>query len=82
MQQDDRFSDWYDKNGNCQSTDNEFSQIDHISSVFMYHDYKEFCGTYNSDHYPLVVDFEFYTFSHLKRRLYLIILPEGRIINI
>jgi exonuclease III len=69
IQQDDRFSDWYDENGNCQSTENEFSQIDHIlvtpnlydhiSNVFMYHDYKEYCGTYDSDHYPLVVDFEF-----------------------
>jgi exonuclease III len=64
---DERFSDWYDKNGNCQSTYSEFSQIDHIlvssnlydriSQAFMYHDYKEFCGTYNSDHYPVVVDF-------------------------
>lgn len=68
MQQDDRFSDWYDKNADCQSTDNEFSQIDHIlvtsklydhiSDVYMYHGYKEFCGTYDSDHYPLVVDFD------------------------
>lgn len=69
MQQDSRFSDWYDKNGNCQSTSSEFSQIDHILvtpnlydhivNVFMYHGYKEYCGTYDSDHYPLVVDFVF-----------------------
>lgn len=67
--QEDRFSDWYDQNGNCQSTANEFSQIDHIlvssklydhiSGAFMYHAYKEYCGTYDSDHYPLVVDFSF-----------------------
>ena len=67
--QNDRFSDWYDKNGNCQSTNDEFSQLDHIlvssklydhiSSAFMYHGYKEYCGTYDSDHYPVVVDFEF-----------------------
>jgi exonuclease III len=67
MVQSMRYSDWYDKNGNCQSTSTEFSQIDHIlvtpnlyasiQSVFMYHEYEEYCGTYNSDHYPLVVDF-------------------------
>jgi exonuclease III len=67
--QDDRFSDWYDQNGNCVASSNEFSQLDHIlvssklydhiSGAFMYHDYKEYCGTYDSDHYPLVVDFEF-----------------------
>lgn len=67
--QDDRFSDWYDKNDNCIASSNEFSQIDHIlvspklydhiTNVFMYHNYKEFCGTYDSDHYPLVVDFVF-----------------------
>jgi exonuclease III len=62
-----RFSDWYDKNEDCQSSSSEFSQIDHIlvtpylydriSNVFMYQSYKEYCGKYDSDHYPLIVDF-------------------------
>lgn len=62
-----RFSDWWDQNGNCVSTSNEFSMIDHVlvtknlldkvKNAFIYQDYTEFCGTYNSDHYPVVVDF-------------------------
>ena len=64
-----RFSDWYDKNNNCLSTPTEFSMIDHvlvtenlmnkIDNVFIYQEYSEFCGTYNSDHYPVIVDFVF-----------------------
>lgn len=67
MPQSMRFSDWYDKNEDCTSSSNEFSQIDHILvtpnlydkiyQVFMYQAYKEYCGTYHSDHYPLVIDF-------------------------
>jgi exonuclease III len=63
------YSDWWDKNGDCVSSSTEFSMIDHIlvskylfdhiSQVFVYQNYTEFCGTYNSDHYPLVVDFSF-----------------------
>jgi hypothetical protein len=63
----ERFSDWWDKNTDCVSTADEFSMIDYvlvtpflfdkISSAFVYHGYDEFCGKYNSDHYPLVVDF-------------------------
>ena len=63
------YSDWWDKNGDCVSSSTEFSMIDHIlvskylfdhiSQVFVYQNYSEFCGTYNSDHYPLVVDFSF-----------------------
>ena len=62
----ERFSDWWDQNGNCISTPNEFSTIDHmlvskalqqgIVNSFFYHGYDEFCGTYESDHYPLVID--------------------------
>jgi exonuclease III len=68
MIQSERFSDWWDKNGDCVSSANEFSMIDHmlvspylferIERVGVYHGYGEFCGKYNSDHYPLVVDFE------------------------
>lgn len=63
------YSDWWDKNGDCVSSSTEFSMIDHIlvskylfdniKNVFVYQNYSEFCGTYNSDHYPLVVDFSF-----------------------
>lgn len=63
----ERFSDWWDKNTDCVSTADEFSMIDYvlvspflfdkISSAFVYHGYDEFCGKYDSDHYPLVVDF-------------------------
>jgi len=62
-----RFSDWYDRNGDCVSDSTEFSMIDHVlvtprlfdaaKSAFIYHGYDEFCGKYNSDHYPVVVDF-------------------------
>lgn len=65
----ERFSDWWDQNGDCVSTANEFSLIDHvlvssflfdkIESAFVYHGYDEFCGKYDSDHYPYVVDFAF-----------------------
>jgi len=63
----ERFSDWWDKNADCVSTADEFSMIDYvlvtpflfdkIKSAFVYHGYDEFCGKYDSDHYPLVIDF-------------------------
>lgn len=65
----ERYSDWWDANSNCASSADEFSLIDHIlvsssiqehvANVFIYHGYEEFCGTYESDHYPVVVDFVF-----------------------
>jgi exonuclease III len=67
MNQTERFSDWWDQDGNCVSSANEFSMIDHmlvspylferLERAGVYHGYGEFCGKYNSDHYPLVVDF-------------------------
>lgn len=67
--QEKRFSDWWDQNNNCKSTSNEFSMIDHILVThllqekivgqFIYQDYPEYCGTINSDHYPVVLDFLF-----------------------
>lgn len=67
--QESRFTNWWDKDGSCVSTPNEFTMIDHIlvtpglaskvKGAFVYHGYEEFCGTYNSDHYPVIVDFEF-----------------------
>jgi len=68
IDQDSRYTNWWDKDSSCVSTPNEFTMIDHIlvtprlankiKSVFVYHGYEEFCGTYNSDHYPVIVDFE------------------------
>jgi len=67
IQQKERYSDWWDKNGNCQSISTEFSQIDHIlvseylferiTNIFIYQNYIMNCETYESDHYPVVVDF-------------------------
>ena len=68
MNQSDRYSDWYDSDNNCKTSSiKDYSMIDHvlvtpnlnnkISNVFMYHGYDEYCGKYNSDHYPVVVDF-------------------------
>lgn len=69
MKQATRFSDWYDENDNCVSSQTELSQIDHILvsnilydkivDAFMYQDYEQICGSYVSDHYPVVVDFIF-----------------------
>jgi exonuclease III len=69
MPQSSRYSDWYDSNKDCKSTLSEFSMIDHIlltpnlmdkvKNVFIYQEYAEYCGKYNSDHYPVIVDFAF-----------------------
>ena len=68
--QDQRYSDWYNSDNNC-NTDSlsDFSMIDHILvtdairknifNVFIYHGYDEYCGKYNSDHFPIVVDLQF-----------------------
>ena len=64
----ERYSDWWDKNGNCDSSDDELVLIDHIlvsnglynkvKNVSIYHEYHEQCGTLNSDHYPIIVDLD------------------------
>ena len=64
--QSERYTDWYDENNNCKSSSNEFSMIDHIlvsdrlrNSIvnsYIYHGYDEYCGKYNSDHFPVVID--------------------------
>jgi exonuclease III len=69
VNQDERYTDWWDKNNDCSSSPSEMTMIDHflvtpnlaskISKVTFPHPYSENCGTYNSDHYPIVVDFEF-----------------------
>lgn len=69
VEQSKRYSDWWDEDENCLSSMNEFSMIDHIlvssflfnkiKKVEFYHTYKEFCGKYESDHFPIIVDFVF-----------------------
>lgn len=65
--QKDRYSDWWDSDNNCNtSSQKDYSMIDHILvtesikknvyDAFIYHGYSEYCGKYNSDHYPVVVD--------------------------
>ena len=63
----DRYSDWWDSDANCATaSQRDYSMIDHIlvsenlllyiENVFVYHGYPEFCGKYDSDHFPVVVD--------------------------
>jgi exonuclease III len=70
IKQNERFTDWWDSDNNCNtSSQKDYSMIDHIlvtgnvySSIvnaYIYHGYDEYCGKWNSDHYPIVVDFEF-----------------------
>jgi exonuclease III len=67
--QSERYSDWYDSDNNCNTASGkDYSMIDHvlvtsaikknIFDVFFYHGYKEYCGKWNSDHYPVIVDFQ------------------------
>lgn len=68
--QHDRYSDWWDSDNNCNTaSQKDYSLIDHIlvsnkiqehvHNVFIYHNYTEFCGKYNSDHYPVIIDLLF-----------------------
>lgn len=70
IDQNNRYSDWYDSDNNCLTSNiKDFSMIDHVlmtsniqqyvKNVFIYHGYNEYCGKYNSDHFPVVIDFEF-----------------------
>jgi exonuclease III len=64
----DRFTNWWDKNEDCESTMDEFVLLDHIlvtekllkmvKNVGIYHEYDENCEKLDSDHYPVIVDFE------------------------
>jgi hypothetical protein len=68
MKKNTRYTDWYDKNNDCKSLPTEFSMIDHIlvsenilnkiTNAFIYQGYDEYCGKYNSDHYPVVIDID------------------------
>ena len=67
IEKSDRYTEWYDQNSNCKVESNEFSMIDHIlvtpnlyskiAGAWIYHEYPQYCNTYDSDHYPVVVDF-------------------------
>ena len=68
MNQQERYSDWWDSDNNCNTAStNDYSMIDHvlvsdkiedrIKDVFIYHNYSEYCGKMDSDHYPVVIDF-------------------------
>ena len=65
--QSERYSDWWDSDNNCNTASkSDYSMIDHILvtelirknivNTFIYHEYNEYCGKYDSDHYPVVVD--------------------------
>ena len=65
--QSERYSDWWDSDNNCNTASKyDYSMIDHvlvtdsirknIVNTFIYHGYNEYCGKYDSDHYPVVVD--------------------------
>ena len=67
ISQPERYSDWYDSDNNCNtSSQKDLSMIDHvlvtdgiykkISNVYIYHGYKEYCGKWDSDHWPVVID--------------------------
>jgi endonuclease/exonuclease/phosphatase family metal-dependent hydrolase len=65
--QNERYSDWWDSDDNCYTVSSkDYSMIDHILvteaihknivNTFIYHGYPEYCGKYDSDHYPVVID--------------------------
>lgn len=67
IEQSQRYSDWWDSDNNCKtSSQKDYSMIDHILvtdrikknivNTFIYHGYNEYCGKYDSDHFPVVVD--------------------------
>jgi len=70
MPQTDRYTCWWDSNSDCVYEKNETSMIDHvlvtpgllskISHVFFDHGaFTPACDSFYSDHWPLVVDFQF-----------------------
>ena len=67
VSQNERYTDWYDSDNNCNTNDKkDYNMIDHILvtpnidkkiiGAFIYHGYGEYCGKWDSDHYPVVVD--------------------------
>ena len=66
VEQKNRYSNWWDKNNNCYSTNDELVLIDHIflskglfdnvSNISIYHGYYEDCERIDSDHFPIILD--------------------------
>lgn len=67
ISQSERYSDWWDSDNNCNTTSQkDLSMIDHILvtskidnkivNAFIYHGYDEYCGKWDSDHWPVVID--------------------------
>jgi exonuclease III len=65
--QSERYSDWWDSDNNCNTASkSDYSMIDHvlvtdlirknIINTSIYHGYSEYCGKYDSDHYPVIID--------------------------
>ena len=70
IEQKERYSDWYNSDNNCNTaSQKDYSMIDHVLvtsaiksnviNAYMYHGYNEYCGKYNSDHFPVVIDLNF-----------------------
>ena len=69
IEKNQRYSDWWDSDNNCNtSSSQDYSLIDHIlvtdliqhkiMNAFIYHEYDEYCGKYDSDHFPIVIDLQ------------------------
>ena len=65
ISEEDRYTNWWDSDNNCSTNSpNDYSMIDHVlvssnivvKNAFIYNEYSEYCGKYESDHYPVVVD--------------------------
>ena len=67
ISQTERYSDWWDSDNNCNtSSQKDLSMLDHIlvtsninkkiTNAYVYHGYKEYCGKWDSDHWPVVMD--------------------------
>jgi exonuclease III len=69
INQSERYTEWYDSDNNCNTkSQKDYSMIDHILvsnnikkyvNPFIYHVYDEYCGKYDSDHYPVIIDLVF-----------------------
>lgn len=67
ISQSERYTDWWDSDNNCNtSSQKDLSMIDHIlvtaginkkiTNAYIYHGYKEYCGKWDSDHWPVIID--------------------------
>ena len=64
----ERYTEWWDENGDCQADEDEFSMIDHILitpglqekfiNAYIYHGYDEYCEKLDSDHYPVILELQ------------------------